>query len=86
MPAASRVDAFRGFARQIEAANVGNGWRAAEQVSANAVVFTGGAGESIVFNAAGQVFRGNIGNAGQFTIGAGGVVTAHFDKLTMLIK
>ena len=83
MPGNARVDAFRNFAQQIETATQGS-WAAAEQQAVNATVFAGRAGEAIAFNAAGQAFRGNIGNAQQFTTTANGLV-ANFDRLTMIV-
>ena len=84
MASSQRVGAFRDFARQIEAATQGS-WAAAEQQAVNATVFAGRAGEAIVFNAQGQAFRGNIGNAEQFTRTASGLV-ANFDKLNQIVR
>ena len=84
MASSQRVGAFRDFARQIEAATQG-AWAAAEQQAVNATVFAGRAGEAIAFNAQGQAFRGNIGNAEQFTRTANGLV-ANFDKLNQIVR
>jgi RHS repeat-associated protein len=83
MPASARVDAFRNFAQQIEAATQG-GWQALEQQAVNATVFSGKAGEAIVFDAQGQAFRGTIGNPSQFVNTAKGMVV-NFDKLRQII-
>jgi hypothetical protein len=83
MQASTRVDAFRNFAQQIESSTQGQ-WAAAEQQAVNGTVFAGKAGEAMVFNSAGQMFRGNIGNAEQFTSTAKGLV-ANFDKLKQVV-
>lgn len=82
--ASDRIAAFRSMAGQIESATRG-AWAAAEQQAVNATIFAGRAGEAIAFNAQGQAFRGNIGNAEHFGRTADGLV-ANFDKLQQVVK
>lgn len=82
MAPGQRAEAFRNFARQIEAATNG-GWFARQLAAQNGTVFSGRAGESIVFDAAGMMFRGNIGNVDQFSRTAAGVV-ANYERLIPL--
>ena len=79
-------DAWRAGTRLCERRERGKGaWAAAEMQAVNATVFAGRAGEALVFNAQGQVFRGNVGNTEQFTRTAQGLV-ANFEKLNQIVR
>ncbi len=82
MAPAQRVEVFRNFAGQIEAATRGN-WFAREFAAQNGTMFTGRAGETLVFDAAGMMFKGNFGNTDQFMRSAASVVI-NYDKLIPL--
>jgi hypothetical protein len=80
MAGSGRADAFRNFAQQIGDATRG-AWTATEMGATNARVFLGEAGEALVFDRAGNMFRGRIGDAAAFVLQKGGEYLVNFDKL-----
>jgi hypothetical protein len=83
MAGSARVDAFRNFAGQIADKTRGQ-WSAAEQAAKNGTVFAGEGGEALVFDAAGNMFRGSLSNAAAFVIQKGGELLVNYEKLTPL--
>jgi hypothetical protein len=83
LPGAQRVAAFENFAAQITKATNGQ-WTAKAFNATNARVFAGEGGEALVFDAAGNMFRGNLSNRAAFAFGEGGSITVAFDLLKAL--
>ena len=80
MAGSGRVEAFRNFAGQISESSKG-AWQATQMAAQNVTMFVGEAGEALVFDAAGQMFRGNIANTAAFVLQKGGEYIVNLDKL-----
>ncbi|MFO0613184.1 MAG: RHS repeat-associated core domain-containing protein [Polyangiaceae bacterium] len=78
-----RVDAFKNFASQITEATNGQ-WSAKSFDATNAQVFAGEGGEALVFDSAGEMFRGHLSDRAAFSLGDGGSVTVDFSLLKPL--
>ena len=83
LPATERVSAFRNFANQITEATHGQ-WSAKMVPAANATIFAGEGGEALVFDADGNMFRGNLADRAAFEFGDGGAINVNFDLLKAL--
>jgi hypothetical protein len=83
---AQRIGLFQQFADQIAAAT-GGSWTASRvDLEGGGAIFAGEAGEALVFDPAGQMFRGRVGNLGtgpdaQFNFGPGGTLVPNYPKL-----
>jgi RHS repeat-associated protein len=80
MPTDQRVAAFRDFAGQITSATSGQ-WSAQEFQATNATVFAGEGGEALVFDAAGNMFRGQLVDRAAFMILDNGSIEVNFSLL-----
>lgn len=81
--AAQKADAFQQLSGQITRLSSGS-WTAARGVgTAGSHVFLGGAGEGLVINSAGQLFRGSLQTGGIQLAGPGKYIV-DFAKLTGL--
>lgn len=83
MAGSARVDAFRQFASQIAETTKG-AWTATQQAASNGTIFAGEQGEALVFDAAGNMFRGNLANTAAFVMQKGGEILVNYDKLKPL--
>jgi hypothetical protein len=80
LPGAQRVGAFEKFAAQITEATKGQ-WSAKSFNAVNARVFAGEGGEALVFDAAGNMFRGNLADRAAFAFREGGQIEVIFNAL-----
>jgi len=83
MSGSDRVGAFKDFAGQIADATKG-AWTASQQAATNGTVFAGEQGEALVFDAAGNMFRGNLANTAAFVTQKGGELLVNYDQLKPL--
>lgn len=83
MPRLERAAAFREFAAQITAATRG-AWQSTESAAQNAVIFAGRMAEALVFDAAGNMFRGNLTNRAAFPFADGAKFRVVFELLEVI--
>jgi hypothetical protein len=80
IPGAERAAAFEKFAEQITKATNGQ-WSAKAFNATNARVFAGEGGEALVFDGAGNMFRGNLSDRAAFAFREGGQIEVIFNAL-----
>jgi RHS repeat-associated protein len=80
LPGAERVAAFEKFAAQITRATNGQ-WNAKSFNAINAHVFAGEGGEALVFDSAGNMFRGHLSDRAAFAFREGGQIEVIFNAL-----
>jgi hypothetical protein len=80
---AQRLSMFRQFAQQITQATAGQ-WSAAEIAATNGTIFAGEGGEALVFDAAGNMFRGSLADRAAFALGQGGAITVGYELLRQI--
>ena len=83
MSGAQRVGAFRQFAGQITSSTNGQ-WSAKELAARNATIFAGEGGEALVFDAAGNMFRGQLADRAAFAFVEGGQIEVNYSLLRAL--
>ncbi|WP_394834479.1 hypothetical protein LVJ94_49095 [Pendulispora rubella] len=83
LPGGERVSAFRQFARQITKATNGQ-WSAKVASASNATVFAGEGGEALVFDPAGNMFRGQLSDEVAFVRLKYGLLEVNFNLLRRL--
>jgi hypothetical protein len=70
-------------AKQITRATAGQ-WSAAEVSATNGTIFAGEGGEALVFDSAGNIFRGSLADRAAFAFGQGGAITIAYELLRRL--
>lgn len=80
LPGTERAAAFEKFAEQITKATNGQ-WSAKAFNATNARVFAGEGGEALVFDSAGNMFRGHLSDRAAFVFREGGQIEVIFSAL-----
>ncbi len=80
LPGSGRVAVFRDLAGEITEATSGQ-WSATELDAANGTIFAGEGGEALVFDSAGNMFRGQLADESAFARAAGGRLEIDYGQL-----